>query len=58
MLVVDDEPSLRLLCRVNLELDGHHVREAGTVADARRELERVTAKIGAMPWPLSTTKAA
>ena len=30
VLVVDDEPSLRLLCRVNLELDGHIVREAGT----------------------------
>lgn len=42
VLVVDDEPSLRLLCRVNLELDGHRVREAGTVADARRELERAT----------------
>ena len=42
VLVVDDEPSLRLLCRVNLELDGHRVREAATVADARRELERAT----------------
>jgi DNA-binding NtrC family response regulator len=42
VLVVDDEHSLRLLCRVNLELDGHHVREAGTLAEARRELERAT----------------
>ncbi len=42
VLVVDDEQSLRLLCRVNLELDGHTVREAATVADARRELERAT----------------
>ena len=40
VLVVDDERSLRLLCRVNLELDGHHVREAATVAEARREIER------------------
>ncbi len=40
VLVVDDESSLRLLCRVNLELDGHTVREAATLADARRELER------------------
>jgi DNA-binding NtrC family response regulator len=40
VLVVDDEPSLRLLCRVNLELEGYRVREAGTLADARAELER------------------
>jgi DNA-binding NtrC family response regulator len=42
VLVVDDERSLRLLCRVNLELDGHNVREAGTIAEARREIERST----------------
>ncbi len=42
VLVVDDEHSLRLLCRVNLELDGHRVREAGSLAEARRELERAT----------------
>jgi len=42
VLVVDDERSLRLLCRVNLELDGHTVREAATVAEARRELELAT----------------
>jgi DNA-binding NtrC family response regulator len=40
VLVVDDEPSLRLLCRVNLELEGHRVREASTLAEARAELER------------------
>ena len=39
MLVVDDEPSLRLLCRVNLELDGFRVLEAGTLNDARRLVE-------------------
>jgi DNA-binding response OmpR family regulator len=39
VLVVDDEPSLRLLCRVNLELDGFRVLEAGTLADARSALE-------------------
>lgn len=38
VLVVDDEPSLRLLCRVNLELEGHRVLEAGTVAAAREVL--------------------
>jgi DNA-binding NtrC family response regulator len=42
VLVVDDERSLRLLCRVNLELDGHRVREAATVAEARQEIERET----------------
>jgi DNA-binding NtrC family response regulator len=35
VLVVDDEPSIRLLCRVNLELDGHEVLEADTLATAR-----------------------
>ena len=29
VLVVDDEPAIRYLCRVNLELDGHRVLEAG-----------------------------
>ena len=38
VLVVDDEPSLRLLCRVNLELEGHRVLEAGTIDDARELL--------------------
>jgi two-component system, OmpR family, response regulator len=33
-LIVDDDAALRLLCRVNLELDGFAVREAGTLADA------------------------
>lgn len=42
VLVVDDESSLRLLCRVNLELEGHRVREAATLAEARAELERAT----------------
>ena len=39
VLVVDDEPSLRLLCRVNLELDGHTVLEAGTLDEARKLIE-------------------
>lgn len=38
VLVVDDEPSIRLLCRINLELDGHDVIEAGSVAAARAAL--------------------
>ncbi len=39
MLVVDDDPSIRLLCRVNLELDGYRVLEAATLDDARATLE-------------------
>jgi DNA-binding NtrC family response regulator len=38
VLVVDDEPAIRLLCRVNLELDGYEVREASTLDDARQAL--------------------
>jgi DNA-binding NtrC family response regulator len=38
VLVVDDEPAIRLLCRVNLELEGYEVREAGTIADARASI--------------------
>lgn len=39
MLVVDDDPSLRLLCRVNLELEGYSVVEAGTIGEAERALD-------------------
>lgn len=38
VLVVDDDPSLRLLCRVNLELDGHRVLEAASLDGARAQL--------------------
>jgi DNA-binding NtrC family response regulator len=38
VLVVDDDPSIRFLCRVNLELDGWLVREAATLDQARGEL--------------------
>jgi len=38
VLVVDDDPSLRLLCRVNLELEGYRVVEAGDVDSAREAL--------------------
>ena len=33
-LVIDDDAAIRLLCRVNLELEGFAVREAATVAEA------------------------
>ena len=39
VLVVDDDPSLRLLCRVNLELEGYHVIEAESVDVAQRALD-------------------
>jgi DNA-binding response OmpR family regulator len=39
VLVVDDDPSLRLLCRVNLELEGYRVVEAESVDTARAALE-------------------
>ena len=35
VLVVDDDASIRFLCRVNLEFDGWTVSEAATVAEAR-----------------------
>ena len=35
VLVVEDDPSLRLLARVNLELERFRVREAGTLEEAR-----------------------
>lgn len=38
VLIVDDEPSIRLLCRVNLELEGYRVVEASGLAEARRLL--------------------
>jgi DNA-binding response OmpR family regulator len=38
VLVVDDDTSLRLLCRVNLELDGYRVLEAPDVAEAEQTL--------------------
>jgi DNA-binding NtrC family response regulator len=38
VLVVDDDASIRFLCRVNLELDGWTVRDAATLAQAREHL--------------------
>jgi DNA-binding response OmpR family regulator len=39
ILVVDDEPSIRFLCRVNLELEGFRILEAATLAEARSHLD-------------------
>jgi DNA-binding response OmpR family regulator len=38
VLVVDDDASIRLLCRINLELEGWSVREAATLDQARAQL--------------------
>ena len=38
VLIVDDDPSLRLLCRVNLELEGYRVVEARSAAEAEEAL--------------------
>ena len=38
VLIVDDDEALRLLCRVNLELDGYRVVEAESVASAEEVL--------------------
>ena len=39
VLVVDDDPTIRMLCRINLELDGYAVLEAGSLGDARQLAE-------------------
>ncbi len=39
VLVVDDEAAIRLLCKVNLELDGFRVVEAASLDEARTLLE-------------------
>ena len=38
VLVVDDDASLRVLCRINLELDGYRVLDAGSLSEARQAL--------------------
>jgi DNA-binding response OmpR family regulator len=38
VLVLDDDESLRFLCRVNLELDGYRVLEGASLADGRETL--------------------
>jgi DNA-binding response OmpR family regulator len=40
-LVVDDDAALRLLCRVNLELEGFEVREALSVETALASLDEL-----------------
>jgi CheY-like chemotaxis protein len=40
ILLVDDEPSIRAICRVNLEVDGLPVREASDGAEALEAVRR------------------
>lgn len=42
ILVVDDDASLRLLCRINLELEGYRVLEAASLRQARMLLDSET----------------
>jgi len=35
VLVEEDDPAIRLLCRVNLELEGFRVREAASIPSGR-----------------------
>ena len=44
-LVVDDDAAIRFLCRVNLELDGWAVREAGAIQQARETMAASPADI-------------
>lgn len=39
VLIIDDAESIRLLCRINLEVDGHTVHEAASIEAARRLLD-------------------
>jgi DNA-binding response OmpR family regulator len=43
VLVVEDDAALRLLCRVNLELEGWRVLEAATLSEARVALDTADA---------------
>jgi DNA-binding response OmpR family regulator len=45
VLVVDDDAAIRFLCRVNLELDGWAVHEAGAIEEARETLAAVAVDI-------------
>ena len=57
VLVVDDEPSIRLLCRVNLEVEGYRVREAGTLAEAREEIARDGVRVALLDVHLGSEDA-
>jgi DNA-binding response OmpR family regulator len=39
VVVADDDPALRMLCRINLELEGYRVLEAESARELDRHLE-------------------
>jgi len=45
VLVVDDDDSMRLLCRVNLELEGYRVLEANTIQGAKEQMAREPVRV-------------
>jgi DNA-binding NtrC family response regulator len=57
VLVVDDEPSIRLLCRVNLELDGHEVFEAASLTTAREMLQEKDVHVVVLDVHLRTERS-
>jgi DNA-binding response OmpR family regulator len=52
--VVDDDESIRLLCRLNLELDGWRVHDAGTLQQARTELDTYDIRVVLLDVHLGT----
>jgi DNA-binding response OmpR family regulator len=44
-LVVDDDEALRMLIRVNLELDGFEVREAANISDAEAAVQEARPEV-------------
>ncbi len=57
VLVVDDEPAIRLLCRVNLVLDGFAVVEAGSLAEARAQLDSEPVDVVLLDLHLGTERS-
>ena len=57
VLVVDDDQAIRLVCRVNLELDGFRVLEAASLADARLVLETEPVEVVLLDLNLGTERA-
>lgn len=45
VLVIDDDASIRLLCRLNLELDGWRVLEAASLDQARGHLAETEVEV-------------
>lgn len=54
VLLLDDDAAMRMVCRVNLEIDGYRVVEAETVEEAERLLSAET--IGVVVTDLKITK--